>query len=88
MKYLIIVVTIFSLTACTNHHHGARTSTTVEDGNQTVKIEDDGETLSIKVKNEEKQLDYNGSFDIKNKSSVQKKKLETHILDSLGVQLK
>lgn len=88
MKYLITAaLTIFSLTTCTNTNHPARTER-MNDDNTSMKIEDDGKTLSISVrtKNTENPIDYDKSFDVSNMNDKQKKELENHILDSLGIK--
>ena len=86
MKYLTIaLITILSISACKNHQGRKNISKTVDDGNQLVKTEDDGETLNIKVRNYEKHIDFKKSFGVKNMTEAQKKMLKTHILDSLGI---
>lgn len=88
MKYTIIAaLTVLSIAACTNNHHPIRTER-MEDNNTKMKIEDDSKTLSIKVqtKNTENPIDYNESFDVRGMNDKQKKELEKHILDSLGVK--
>ena len=83
---LIAALTLLMITACTNHKPVTRVSRSVEDNNQSLKIEDDGETMRIKVKNREKQIDYIQKFDVRKMNDIQKKELEDHILDSLGVK--
>lgn len=75
------------MTACTNHNHPIRTER-MNDDNTSMKIEDDGKTLSIKVKtkNADNQVDYDESFDVTNMNDRQKRQLENHILDSLGIK--
>lgn len=88
MKYILItVLTIFSITACTNTHRPTRTES-MEDNNTSMKIEDDSETMSIRVKtkNTENPIDYEESFDVRAMNDEQKKKLKNRILDSLGVK--
>lgn len=50
-------------------------------------ITDNGETMTIKVlvNSENQKIDYEHTFDVRNMSSLQKKKLQNHIFDSLGV---
>jgi len=88
MKYIIIAaLLIFSIAACTNSNHPVRTER-MNDDNTSMKIEDDSKTLSIKVetKNTENLIDYNESFDVRDMNDKQKKELENHILDSLGIK--
>lgn len=88
MKYLIIAALLsFSATACTNSNHPIRT-VRMNDDNTAMKMEDDGKTLSIKVqtKNTENPIDYDKSFDVTNMNDRQKRQLENHILDSLGIK--
>jgi uncharacterized protein YdcH (DUF465 family) len=85
MKYIIIAaLSIFSITACTSHHGATRTEEMNND-NATMKIVDDGKTMSIKVKikNVENPVDYAEAFDIRNMSDKQKQTLKDRILDSL-----
>ena len=87
MKRIIITaLTLFSLLACTNNHRRTRTER-MEDNNKTVKIEDDGNTMSmkVKIKNTEEPVAYEKSFDVRDKNDKQKEKLKNHILDSLGL---
>ncbi len=91
MNYILAVaLIIFSTSACTDNDHTRRVRKSVEDENKKIIIEEDGKTLSIKikVKNAENPIDYNKSFDVKNMNDMQKEKLENHILDSLGVKIK
>ncbi len=77
MKYIIIaVLTIFSITACTNNNHPVRTER-MEDDNTKMKIEDDGKTLSmmVKTKNTENPIDYDKSFDVRDMNDNQKNKI-------------
>jgi hypothetical protein len=88
MKHIIITaLTISSLAACTNNHHPVRTET-MSDDNTKMKIEDDSRTLSISIKtrNTTNPIDYDKSFDVRDLNDKQKKELEKHILDSLGVK--
>ncbi len=88
MKYIITAaLIIFSLTACTNNNHRTRTEK-IEDNNKTVRIEADGNTMSmkVKIKNIEEPMDYDESFDVRDMNEKQKEKLKNHILDSLGVK--
>lgn len=88
MKHIIIItLTIFSISACTNKHHPVRTER-MNDDNTTMKIEDDGKTLSVMVqtRNTENPIDYDKSFDVRDMNEKQKEKLKNHILDSLGVK--
>lgn len=85
MKFtLITALIISSVTACTNNSRTTRTEE-IKDDNKTVKIEDDGKVLSMKVsiRNTEQPIDFDESFDIRDMNEKQIKKLETHILDSL-----
>ncbi len=84
MKHIIIVLTIFSLSACTNNHRKTRTEK-IDDNNKTVKIKDDGQTMRIevKIKNTEVPVDYDKSFDVRNMNEKQIEKLKDKILDSL-----
>lgn len=85
MKPIIIVaLIILSAAACTNNHRRTHTER-IEDNNKTVKIEDDGNTMSMRVKieNTEEPVDYAESFDVRDMSELQKQKLKNHILDSL-----
>jgi hypothetical protein len=88
MKHRIIpALLIFSITSCTNSNHPVRTER-MNDNNTSMKIEDDGKTMSINVKtrNTEYPIDYDKSFDVSNMDNKQKKELEKHILDSLGIK--
>lgn len=85
MKPIITVaLIILSVAACTNNHRRTRTER-MEDNNKTVKIEDDGNTMSMRVKieNIEEPVDYDERFDVRDMSEPQKQKLKNHILDSL-----
>lgn len=64
-------------------------SRSMSDGNQTVRIDDDSKTLSIKVKvkNAEKPVDYDRKFDVRNLSDKQKENLTNAVLDSLGIKI-
>lgn len=81
---IIIALIILSNTGCTNNHRRTRTER-VNDDNTSMKIEDDGETMSIKLKtkNTGSQIDYDKSFDVRNMNEKQIEKLKKHILDSL-----
>ncbi len=84
---IIFALLFFSVTACTNNNHPVRTER-MNDDNTSMKIEDDGNTLSIKVKtkNTENPIDYAESFDVSDMKDKQKEKLKNHILDSLGIK--
>ncbi len=84
MKRIITALSLFSLAACTNNHRRTRTER-MDDNNKTVKIEDDGNTMSmqVKIKNTEEPVDYDESFDVRDMNEKQKEKLKNHILDSL-----
>ena len=75
-------MTVFS--GCENNHRKTR-RVKIEDNNKLVKIEDDGNTLAIKVniRNTEKPVDYNESFNVRGMNEKQRKNLQTHIIDSL-----
>ena len=57
----------------------------MEDNNKKMSVEDDGKTMSIKVKikNTDNSIDYAESFDVRDLNDKQKEKLKNHILDSL-----
>lgn len=75
MRYtLIIALTIFYFTACNNDDIAMK----IIDNDKTLR-------LKVKVKDAEKSIDYDKSFDVKGMSDRQKKELTNHILDSLGV---
>jgi len=79
----IIAFLVFTFLACRNHHR-MRTEK-MDDNNTVMKIEDDGKTMSMKVKirNVEKPVSYAENFNVENMSDKQKQKLKNHILDSL-----
>ena len=83
-KLLIIIFLIFSIAACTNGSHRTRTER-MEDHKTKMMVEDDGETMSIKVKikNDQNPVDYTNSFDVRDLNDQQKDKLKHRILDSL-----
>ena len=83
---LITALSISVLVACNNNNRRIRTER-IEDDNTKLKIEDDGRTLSIRVKTRraENAIDYAETFDVVNMSSRHKEKLVNKILDSLGV---
>ena len=85
MKPIIIIALIILFnTRCNNNPHRTRTER-MEDNNKEVKIEDDGNTMSLRVKieNIEEPVDYDERFDVRDMSEQQKQKLKNHILDSL-----
>jgi hypothetical protein len=84
MKYVFIALSLLFLAACTHHPKAVRTEE-MNDGHTTMKMVDDGKTMSLKLKitDVENPVDYAEHFDVINMSDEQKQKIKNHVLDSL-----
>jgi hypothetical protein len=92
-NFLMTALIMLSVAACSNGNNrsdGTNRMTTEEtdDDKTLIKVTDDGNTLSMKVKSRDANnpVSYSQSFDVRDMNDEQKKSLKNHILDSLGIK--